>query len=304
MTIYAHPELPEFEYVQPASLEEACRFLADHAGEARPLLGGTDIFVRMRDGVWKDRYLVDIKRINRSEKLVHDEKVGLRIPAAATMNQIIASPEVQQHYPLLAEACRTVASYQLRNRATLIGNICNASPAGDSIGACLVYDACLQVYGLDGYRRLSLNDFFKGPGITALAAGDVVIAVEFPSPPQDCVGTYLKLNRNRMGDLAIVGVTALAYPDQGSRSGFNFRIALASVAPTPFIPTSAEQHLQNTDFTPYSIKEAARLCAESCRPIDDVRGSAEYRRAMVQNLAAQALFLIWQKLGGAKEAAL
>src|SRR5512145_878530 len=119
MTINAHPELPEFDYIRPATLDEASRFLAQHAGEARPLMGGTDIFVRMRDGFWHDKYLVDVKNLDGTGELRFDPASGLSIGAGVNMNQVMASPAIQAHYPLLVEACRSVASYQLRTRATV-----------------------------------------------------------------------------------------------------------------------------------------------------------------------------------------
>ena len=130
--ITAHPGLPEFDYIKPTTLEEASTFLAQHTGEARAFIGGTDTFVRMRDGAWQDKYLVDVKGLPGMNDLKFDPAKGLTVGAAVNMNRLIASPEVNAHYPVLAEAAHTVASYQLRTRATIAGNICNASPAGDT----------------------------------------------------------------------------------------------------------------------------------------------------------------------------
>lgn len=215
------------------------------------------------------------------------------------MNRVIASPQVKAHYPLLVEACGSVASYQLRNRATVAGNICNASPAGDTIGACLVFDGGLQVHGVNGLRRLPLASFFRGPGRTALEPGDVVTAVFLPPPPPGCVGKYLKLGRNRVGDLALVGVTVLAHPEPSLVSGFRFRVALASVAPTPLLLPAVGEFLAGQAITPAALEQAASLVAEACRPINDVRGSARYRTLMVRNLARQALAQVWKELGRA-----
>ena len=154
------PGLPEFDYIKPASLAEASRFLAEHAGQARPFLGGTDTFVRMRDGFWKEKYIVDIKNLDGLNAISFEPDSGLTIGASVNMNQVIASPVVNEHYPVLAEAAHTVASYQVRTRATIVGNICNASPAGDTIGACLVLDGILHVHGVDGTREEPLNTFF------------------------------------------------------------------------------------------------------------------------------------------------
>ena len=306
MSINAHPELPEFDYIHPATLAEASAFLSAHAGEARPLLGGTDIFVRMRDGVWHDRYLVDVKGLEGTNELHFDtgasngHKPGLTIGAAVNMNAVIASPAVQAHYPLLAEACRWVASYQLRTRATIVGNICNASPAGDTIGACIALEGVLNVHGVGGFRQVPLAGFFKGPGKTLLNPGDIVTSIYFPLPPQGAAGAYVKLGRNNWGDLSIVGVTAFGFKDPAAPSGYRFRIALASVAPIPLTVTQAQDYLNEHSPEAGAFKEASKLAEAACNPIDDVRGSARYRKAMVRTLSEKALLTTWDRLAGAK----
>ncbi len=291
--ITAHPGLPEFDYIKPTTLEKASTFLAQHAGEARAFIGGTDTFVRMRDGAWQDKYLVDVKALPGMNDLNFDRARGLTVGAAVNMNRLIASPEVNKHYPVLAEAAHTVASYQLRTRATIAGNICNASPAGDTIGACLVLDAKLHVHGVDGKRVEPLRAFFKGPGKTVLKAGDIVCAVEFPLPPKGAQGKYIKLGRNAIGDLAIVGVTVLGYPDR-TPSGYRFFVALASVAPTPLMPDMAL--LSEKPISEETINEAADFAMKAVTPIDDVRGSARYRKLMVRNLTRKALSEVWERL--------
>ena len=298
MAIDAHPELPEFDYLRPATLLEASRFLAQHPAEARPLSGGTDIFVRMRDGFWHDKFLVDVKNLDGTGMLDFDPASGLTLGAAVNMNRVIASPQVQQHYPLLAEACRTVASYQLRTRATVVGNICNASPAGDTIGACIAYGGILHIHGVEGYRQAPLDTFFLGPGKTILQPGDIVTAIHFPLPPSGCAGTYIKLGRNTWSDLSIVGLTALGYPDSTANSGYRFRIVMASVAPTPLVAVASQDFLAQNPPSPQTFKEAARLAQEACNPIDDVRGSARYRKAMVRNLTEKALNKVYSMIEG------
>ncbi len=207
MTLDAHPSLPEFDYVKPATLAEASQFLAEHAGEARPFLGGTDTFVRMRDGLWKDKYLVDVKGLDGTDEISYTDD-GLLVGAAVPMNRVGVHPAVKEHYAVLTDAIDTVAGYQLRSRATIVGNICNASPAGDTIGACMLLGGVLNVHGLDGVRQEPLSTFFKGPGKTVLNPGDIVTSIHFPPPPDGLVGKYTKHGRNNRSDLAIVGVTA------------------------------------------------------------------------------------------------
>jgi carbon-monoxide dehydrogenase medium subunit len=297
MSLTAHPELPEFDYIRPASLIEASRFLADHAGEARPFLGGTDIFVRMRDGDFQPRYLVDIKKLDGTNGIHFDPRNGLTIGAGVNMNRVIACQAVIDDYPLLAEACRSVAGYQLRTRATVVGNICNASPAGDTIGACLAYAGDLCVHGVNGERQVPLDGFFKGPGKTCLEPGDIVTAIRFPLPPPGNIGCYLKLGRNKLSDLSIVGVTVLAHPQPDAPSGYHFQIVLASVAPVPLVAAQAEAYLAETAISPAAFEQAARLAQAACSPIDDVRSSARYRKAMVYRLTLKALEQAWKKLG-------
>lgn len=294
--INPYPGLPEFDYIKPGSLPEACQFLALHAGEARPLMGGTDIFVRMRDRVWSDKYLVDVKGLDGMNTISFDAAHGLTIGAAVNMNRVIASPDVKVHYPLLAKAAAKVASYQLRNRATIVGNICNASPAGDTIGACILLGGVLNIHGVAGERQEPLSTFFLGPGATVLRAGDIATSIVFPIPPPGLVGEYLKLGRNESSDLAIVGVTVVCYPDNGVPSGYRIKLALASVAPVPVVVEQVEVLLAEKPITEQTLREASQAAMEACNPIDDVRASARYRRMMVRNLSHQALREVWETI--------
>jgi len=292
--INPHPGLPEFDYIKPENFFEASKFLATHTGEARPLMGGTDIFVRMRDKVWKDKYLVDVKSLDGMNDISFDPTRGLKIGASVNMNRVIAFPEVNNHYALLAEAASSVASYQLRTRATIVGNICNASPAGDTTGACILLGGMLSIHGVNGKRQESLSKFFLGPGETALKAGDIATCIEFPLPPVGLAGKYIKLGRNKLSDLAIVGVTVVGYPSDDTPSGFRIKLALASVAPVPLVVGNVEAILAEKNITDQSLIEAAQVAMDACTPIDDVRASARYRKMMVRNLSLKALRDVWE----------
>jgi carbon-monoxide dehydrogenase medium subunit len=259
-------------------------------------MGGTDTFVRMRDGFWQEKYILDVKNLDGMNQISFDPATGLTIGASVPMNQVIATPDVQKYYPLLAEAAHTVASYQLRSRATIVGNICNASPAGDTIGPCLVLEAMLRVHGVDGLRLEPLATFFRGPGKTVLKTGDIATAVLFPIPPKNYAAKYIKLGRNAIGDLAIVGVTALGFADSSAPSGYRFRLALASVAPTPLRPTQAEAVLAEQPISTASIAAAAKAAMNASSPIDDTRGSARYRQLMVRNLTQKAVMSVWEQM--------
>jgi len=290
------PGLPEFDYVKPVSLAEASRLLAEHDGEACPLMGGTDVFVRMRDGFIRPKLVMDVKHLPGMGEVLYHERRGLTVGAAVTMNQVARHPDVRAHYPLLAEAANSVASYQLRNRATLGGNLCNASPAADTAPATLVLDGRIVLYGQGGERDLPAGEFFLGPGKSAAQPGELMTAVRFPRPPEGAAGRYLKLGRNKIGDLAIVGVAILGFPDGTASSGYRFRIGLASVAPVPLRALEAEEVLSVSRPGEATFVLAAEKAMEAASPIDDVRSSAVYRRAMVRALALRGLRDVWGQL--------
>jgi CO/xanthine dehydrogenase FAD-binding subunit len=291
-----NPGLPAFDYVKPASLAEASRFLIEHPGEAHPFMGGTDILIRMRDGFVRPRALVDVKHLPGMCDILYDEGGELTIGAAAPMNKVALHPGVQAHYSLLAEAANSVASYQLRNRATLGGNLCNASPAADTGPAVQVFEGRLALYGPDEEREVAATEFFLGPGRTAMQPGELLTSIRFPVPPPGCTGRYLKLGRNKAGDLAIAGVAVLGFPDRAVPSGYRFRIALASVAPVVLRATEAEKMLAQHPPGEKTFALAAEMAMQAATPIDDVRASAAYRRAMVRNLTLRGLRDIWTQL--------
>lgn len=292
------PGLPSFDYIKPVSPAEVTKLLLKRNGNARLFMGGTDVFVRMRDGFFAPQFLIDVKRLPGMTAIKFSKRAGLTIGAGADMNTIARHPAVIENYPLLVEAIDAVASYQLRTRATMGGNLCNASPAADTAPAALVLSANLVLHGRRGERVVPIEKFFLGPGKTAMKPGEFLLRIEIPPLPaqRGAVGRYLKLGRNAHGDLAIVGVAVLGYPNKKAKSGFSFRIALASVAPTPIRVPNAEKILSASPITSETIQAAADAAMETAKPIDDVRSSAEYRKAMVRALTKRAVTEIWQAM--------
>ncbi len=292
----ARPGLPRFDYVRATTADEVVRLLQEHGEGARPFMGGTDLFVRMRDGVIRPQVVVDVKHLPGMRDVVYDEQSGLTVGAAVTMNEVARHPDIVAHYPLLAEAASAVASYQLRNRATLGGNLCNASPAADTAPATLVLEGRIVLYGPDGEREVPATEFFLGPGKTARGPAEIVTAIRFPIPPAGAAGKYLKLGRNKVGDLSIVGVAVFGYPDETASSGYRFRIGLASVAPVPLRATAAEEVLASEPPGEETFAKAAEEAMKQASPIDDVRASAAYRKAMVRSLTLRGLRAVWKQL--------
>lgn len=208
----ARPGLPSFDYVRAATADEVVHLLKEHGEAARLAMGGTDLFVRMRDGFIRPQMVVDVKHLPGMRDMVYDGRAGLTVGAAATMNEIARHPDVRTHYPLLAEAANSVGSHQLRNRATIGGNLCNGSPCADTALATLVLEGRVVLYGPGGEREVPAGKFFLGPGETALRAGELMTAIRYPIPPSGSARWYHKLSRNRIADLSIVSVAIFGYP--------------------------------------------------------------------------------------------
>jgi CO/xanthine dehydrogenase FAD-binding subunit len=291
------PGLPGFDYIRAESAKQVTDLLLKHSEDARLLMGGTDILVQMRNGECNPKLLVDLKYLPGFTSIEFDPEDGLSLGAAATMNSVSQNEDVINHYPLLADAANTVGSYQLRNRATVGGNLCNASPAADTAPVALVLDARLIVNSPKKTRGVPVDEFFQGPGLNSLKPGEFLSCIEFQPPPVDWQGRYLKLGRNLKGDLSITSVAVLGYPDQSAESGYRFRIALGSVAPTPIRVPSAEEILFDNPITSKTIQDASEACMEAASPIDDVRASARYRKAMTETLTRRALTEVWAMLG-------
>jgi carbon-monoxide dehydrogenase medium subunit len=298
--VLSRPALPRFDYVKAHSLEDAVARLLEMGEAARLLMGGTDLLVRMRDGHMHPSMLVDVKHLPELRGIQHDDTVGLRIGAATTMNEVAESALVLKHCPLLAQAARSVASYQLRNRATLGGNLCNASPASDTAPALLALEGKFLLHGPAGEREVKSTEFFRGPGQTVMGQAEMMTEIRVSVSPRPSAGRYLKLGRNRAGDLAIAGVAVYGFDRQhdSGRGGpsHGFHIALASVAPVPLRVIAAERILNVQAPSERAFDLAASSAMEAARPISDVRASAAYRRAMVRNLTRRALAEVWQDL--------
>jgi carbon-monoxide dehydrogenase medium subunit len=260
-------------------------------------MGGTDLFPAMRDGVSRPEVVVDVKELAGMQDVVFGEREGLVVGAAVTMNRLASHPAVLANYPLLAEAASTVASFQVRNRATLGGNLCNASPCADTSPAVLALEGQCGLVGPAGERWVPAREFFRGPGETVIGPGEFLTAVRFPAPIPGSVSRYLKLGRCRAGDLALVGVAVLAFPN-GTESGYQFRIALGSVAPTPKRAEAAEAYLASQPPGEESFAEAAEQAKRAASPISDVRGGAHYQQAMVGTLVLRGLREVWAELCG------
>jgi CO/xanthine dehydrogenase FAD-binding subunit len=272
-----------FDYARPSTVAEAVDLLARHRGAARVLAGGTDLVVGLRQHTLTPRLVVDVKGLEDLQPAVTGTGGAVVIGATAVMADLARHPLVRRHLPALVEAVDTVGSIQIRNRATLAGNICHASPAADTVPPMLAYDARVHVSGPTGERRLALADVILGPGRTALEPGDLVTAVELRIPRQPVGAAFARMTRRRGVDLASVNVCCSVSADGVTR------FAYGAVAPRPFLVADDTAMLADPGVS--EDRKAALLeeLIAHASPISDVRASREYRVAMLRVLSRRTL---------------
>ena len=278
-----------FDYIAPSSLEEALQALSEAAGVVKPLAGGTDLIAQMRERRAAPSLVLDVKGIPEANRLEYDPSEGMRIGAAVSCADIARYAPTGAHYPSVAQACLLIGSVQIQNRGTIGGNVCNASPSADTIPPLLAYDAVAVAAGPEGTRRIALEEFFKGPGRTALAPQEILVEVALPPAPRHSGSRYLRFIPREEMDIAVAGVGSLLAVDPDTGVCGRARIALASVAPTPIRAREAEERLEGSRITDDAIREAGELAAAACNPISDVRGSGAYRRELVKVLTRRTL---------------
>ena len=271
----------QFRYERPTDLAAAIALLAENGPSARVLAGGTDLIIRLRDRTYEPSVVVDVKRIPELAPGIDELDHGLRITAGTTMTQLIEHAAVQRHFPALAEAARFVGSVQIRNRATLAGNQCNASPAADTAPPLLIYDARLLIVGPAGEREVALDDFFVRSGVTTLARGELVTAITLPWSSGRRGSAFQRRTRRRGHDLASVTL-ALSIDDAGGA-----RLAYGSLGPRPLV------------FVGDSGADFEAWFAHARPSPTSMRAAPDYRLAMLHVLADRALATARDRLAAA-----
>ena len=278
-----------FEYLEARTLRQAIGMLQRHGEQARIVAGSTDFLVRWRAGFWHPDYVVNIQHVPGLSRVTYTRRNGLRLGALVTIQMLEQHPAIRQHYPALAAAAASFAGVQVRNLATVGGNICNASPSGDTLPALLVYGAECRLSGPDGHRQVPLAQLFTGPGQTVLAHDEVLTELTLPPPPPNTGSLYIKHSPRGAMDIATVGVASAVTVDSRSGVCTDARVALGAVAPTPLLAHAAEELLRGKQLDEEALQAAAELAMSSATPIDDVRGTADYRRQMVGVLTRRTL---------------
>lgn len=277
-----------FDYLKPRSVEETSLLMGQHIGEAKILAGGTDLLIAMRYQEISPKYLIDIKGISDLRYIQYSEDEGMRCGSLSTICDIGDSRIVKERFPDLQQATLSIGTPQIRNRGTVGGNLCNASPAADLVPSLIVLESEVTLVKSGKTRILKLEDFFVGPGQTVIEQDEILSEIRVPVPPRNSQGCFSKLGRTRMGDLSTVSVAVRITFGANSKCEC-VKIALGAVAPTPLRSKSAEDFLIGKMINDQVSETAGRWAMEDCQPITDVRASRDYRREMVKVLTSRAV---------------
>jgi carbon-monoxide dehydrogenase medium subunit len=287
----------EIDYAAPATLTEAVALLARNG--ARALAGGTDILVQVRENRRDAELLVDLKNVAELNALRFDARDGLTLGAAVPCYRVAEHPDVRQHYPGLVDGVALIGGVQIQSRASVGGNLCNGSPAADSVPALIALGASAAIATAGGTRRtVPVEQFCTGPGRTLLGPGEVLVHLHLPPPAPNAGSAYLRfIPRNEM-DIAVVGAGVALALDGDRTTCRSARVALAAVAPTPLLVPEAGTALAGSQLADADLERAAALARAAARPISDMRGSADYRRHLVGVLVRRALRIARERARG------
>lgn len=277
----------QYEYAEPTTIESAIGLLAESNGTAKIMAGGTDLFLQLAKKVKKTDCVVDISRIQGLDYIQYDKQVGARIGALAAVRSIELSPVLLQQYPVLSQAAGKIGSVAIRNVGTIGGNLCNASPSAETAPALIGLSAKVKIMGIDAERVIPLEEFFKGPGQSALSNEEMMTEIQVPVPSPNSKGVYLKHAIRGSIELAIVGVAVVMDFDDEICS--DIKIVLGAVAPTPIRAREAEKIIKGNKLDDALIEKCAKTASDESKPITDVRASAEYRKEMVKVLVRKAI---------------
>jgi carbon-monoxide dehydrogenase medium subunit len=276
-------------YESPKTIADAVKLLAAHGEKARPLSGGTDLIIQLRAGTRRPEYVVDLKSIPELSRIAFSLQHGLHLGAAVSCIEIHENADMRRYYPGLTEAAHLIGSLQIQSRASVGGNLCNGSPAGDSTPALIALGAKARLVGPKGERVVPVETFITGPARTVLQPGELLIEFLIDAPAPHSSDAYLRfIPRNEM-DIAVVGVGGSITLDLDDERVVDARIALGAVGPTPIFAAEASKALIGKKLDAAALDNAARLATSVATPIDDMRGTAEFRRHIVGVLTRRVL---------------
>jgi carbon-monoxide dehydrogenase medium subunit len=293
----------DFEFQTATTVDEAVSLLAARGERARVLTGGTDLIVQLREGLREADLVVDVKKIPELMELLYSPAKGLRLGAAVPCYRIYGDKTLNDAYPALVDASRIIGGWQIQSRASVGGNLCNSSPAADSIPALIAYDVTCHLAGAEGRRTVQAAEFCTAPGRNVLQRGEILTALEFPAVAKLSSSAYLRfIPRNEM-DIAVVGAASWVQLDASGQKIEKARIALAAVAPTPLYLKAASEWLAGKPATAETFAEAGKMASEAAKPISDKRGTTEYRKHLAGVLTRRTLAIAVDRARGVKTSA-
>jgi CO/xanthine dehydrogenase FAD-binding subunit len=281
--------MPRLDYFEPKSIEDACRILSELDGKATILAGGTDLVPKMKSGALRPVAIINIKRIQGLDSITEDGKDGIFIGALTLISRLAAEPLITQKFESLSTAARSIGSLQVRNLATVGGNLCNAAPSADMAPPLIAMDSKVTIASPSGLREMDLQEFFAGPGKVNLRRGEFVTGIRAPFPPRNTSQIYLKHSLRRAMDIAMVGVAvALSFEE---RTGVcqKARVVLGAVAPTPVRARGTEEMLLGKTTKEFLFERISDQVRREAAPITDIRASFSYRSEMVSVLTVRAI---------------
>ena len=293
----------EITYEVPTTVAQAVTMLKRHGEKGRPLVGGTDLLIQLRAGVptghseefrtaalaRRPEFIVDLKHIKELRQIKFDAKKGVRLGAAVSCIEVYESEVMRKHYPGLTEAAHLIGSLQIQNRASVGGNLCNGSPAADSTPALIALGAKARIADGKDTREVPVEEFILSPGRTVLKPGEIVVELLIPAPKPHSSDSYLRfIPRNEM-DIAVVGVgTSITLDGEVVKAA---RIALGAVGPTPIFARAAGESLIGKTLDEATIEAAAKIASDTATPIDDMRGTAEFRKHVTGVLTRRTILI-------------
>lgn len=286
--------LPGFEYLAPKTIEETLLLLSMHKGQARLLAGGTDLLIDMKRRKEQPRYVIGLKQVSDLDFFNYDQTNGLCFGPLVTVHTLETSALIKEKFPVLSQGASVLGSVQVRNLATVVGNLCSALPSSDMAPGLIVLGADLKIAGLKTERLVPVEAFFRAPGESILAPGELVTQIQVPNPPALSGTAYLKHMTRSAMDLSIVGVAVLIVLKNGMCR--EARICLGTAGPVPMRARHAEEVLIGKPFEAVLVEKAAQLASQECGPRSSMRASAEYRREMVAVLTRRAIHQAAEKI--------
>ena len=280
--------LSRFDYYAPETIDEACKVAAELGEGAMFMAGGTDLLIKVKRKMLDPKAVIDIKNIKGLDEVSFDESAGLTIGSTVTLTTIENHPLIKEKYPAIADAAHATANVQIRNMASITGNLCNAAPSAENAPVLMAMGAHVNIVGQDGAKSVPLDEFFTGPGQTILKQGELLTSISVPVPPKGSGTSYQHISARGKVDISAVGVGAMLIMKGDICE--DARIFLGAVAPTPMMAVNAQKVLKGNKLTEELLQTAGLEASKEAKPITDMRATAEYRTLMVAVLTGRAIY--------------